>query len=160
MKISLTCVRMKNRLHIKGWAFNLVLIQRLGGNSEMAYCLMIWSLLYWCIKDQSRLQFSSQYSFDSLTSEHFMMLLRQFLSTHFSCPPHTLEIKFLIYKLYFYSHCNFENIHYQCQSSKVVMWFNILAREAENARMACLLPVHWSSWAFARMMKTEPRYWL
>ena len=52
------------------------------GNSEMVYCHMIWSLLYRCIKDQCRLQFSSQCSCDSLTSEHFTMLLRQFLSIY------------------------------------------------------------------------------
>ena len=99
------------RLHIKGWALNLVLIQSPPGNSEMVYCHMIWALLYLrCIKDQSRLQFSSQYSCDSFTSEPFTMLLRQFLSTYFSCPPHTLEIKFLINKLYVDSHCNFQNI--------------------------------------------------
>ena len=37
VKMSLVCMRMKNHFHIKDWAPNLVLIQRPGGNSVMAY---------------------------------------------------------------------------------------------------------------------------
>ena len=36
VKMSFICMRMKNHFHIKGWALNLVLIQR-PENSEMAY---------------------------------------------------------------------------------------------------------------------------
>ena len=34
VKMSLICMRMKNRFHIKGWALNLVLIQRPGGTRK------------------------------------------------------------------------------------------------------------------------------
>ena len=48
VEMSFICMRMKNHFHslfrIKGWAPNLVLIQRPGGKSEMAYYLRpsIW----------------------------------------------------------------------------------------------------------------------
>ena len=41
--MSFICMRMKNHFHIIGVALNLVLIQRPGGNSEMAY------LTHWVI---------------------------------------------------------------------------------------------------------------
>ena len=34
LKMSFICMKMKNHLHIKGWALNLVLIQRLGGTRK------------------------------------------------------------------------------------------------------------------------------
>ena len=34
VKMSFTCMRMKNHFHIKGWTLNLVLIQRLGGTRK------------------------------------------------------------------------------------------------------------------------------
>ena len=34
VKMSFTCMRMKNHFHIKGWALNIVLIQRLGGTRK------------------------------------------------------------------------------------------------------------------------------
>ena len=34
VKMSLICIRMKNHFHIKGWALNLVLIQRPGGTRK------------------------------------------------------------------------------------------------------------------------------
>ena len=37
VKMNFICVKMKNHFHIKGWLFNLVLIQRPGRYSEMAY---------------------------------------------------------------------------------------------------------------------------
>ena len=37
VKMNFICMKMKNQFHIKGWALNLVFIQRPRGNSEMAY---------------------------------------------------------------------------------------------------------------------------
>ena len=42
VKMSFICVSLKNHFHFKGWALNLVLIQRPGGNSEVAYWLLFW----------------------------------------------------------------------------------------------------------------------
>ena len=39
VKVSFICMRMKNRFHIKGWALNLVLIQKPRGDSNMACSL-------------------------------------------------------------------------------------------------------------------------
>ena len=41
VKMSFICMRMKNQFYIKGWALNLVLIQRPRGNSEMAYYVAV-----------------------------------------------------------------------------------------------------------------------
>ena len=57
VKMSFISMRMKNDFHIKGWALNLVLKQRPGGTSEMAYYgkrVINYSALWGCAGDGSR----------------------------------------------------------------------------------------------------------
>ena len=45
VKMSFICMRMKNNFHIKGWALNLVLIQRPGGTQKWPIRRADWSCL-------------------------------------------------------------------------------------------------------------------
>ena len=45
VKMSFICKRMKNHFHMKGWALNLVLIQRSGGGGRTRKWPIVWG--YW-----------------------------------------------------------------------------------------------------------------
>ena len=73
VKMSFVCTRMKNHLHIKGWALDLVFKQRLGelGNGLFVDCKTVRTFAYSSQLEQSNKRSGARLKTESETGEFF-----------------------------------------------------------------------------------------
>ena len=75
VKMSFICTRMKNHLHIKGWALDLVLIQRLGGTRKwpIVDCKTVRIFAYSSRREQWNKRSGTRLKTKSETGEFFSL---------------------------------------------------------------------------------------